>query len=113
MINTTNHEINNQENQNLNTFNSYASLDNMPTTRNSLKYKQQQLNPRLTLKKRRRSRYDLKGRSFNCNTCDQAYLSDVALINHKKIKHGFDPSPKPKGRPPRKVCLFIIFRILK
>lgn len=48
--------------------------------------------------KKRRSKHDLKGRDFNCEHCNNSYLSYPALYTHTKKKHVSAPLPSRSGR---------------
>jgi len=45
-------------------------------------------NPKMLLKHKRRSRYELSGRNNVCH-CGQSYLSSASLLFHKKLKHNY------------------------
>lgn len=48
--------------------------------------------------KKRRSKHDLKGRDFNCEHCNNSYLSYPALYTHTKKKHANASLPSRSGR---------------
>lgn len=58
------------------------------------------------MKRKRRSKNEQDGRSFKCESCGKAYLSQPALTNHNKTKHFHnDPSfiKRGRGRPRKNV----------
>ena len=96
------------------------SLNPIKTTSN-VNIKQTMLNTKITnfikskysasptsiaLKQKRRSRFELKGRSNVCH-CGQSYLSEPALLNHKRLKHNYvEPIKKSRGRPKKVIIKF-------
>lgn len=53
-------------------------------------------------KRKRRGKLDTKEeRTFKCPDCEKSYLSDPALIVHRKTKHGYivDGEKRARGRP--------------
>lgn len=51
--------------------------------------------------RKRRSKRDLAGRTFDCRLCNKSYLSYPALYTHAKTKHSSNPMPTKniRGRP--------------
>ena len=52
--------------------------------------------PNGKIKRKRRSKNDAEGRSFKCSECGKSYLSQPALTNHKKTKHGYGTNGEKK-----------------
>lgn len=63
--------------------------------------------------KKRRSKHDKEGRSYQCTLCEKSYLSYPALYTHAKTKHAGDPSPtkNSRGRPRKGTDGLIIKKI--
>ena len=62
-------------------------------------------------KRKRRSKNEQEGRSYQCETCGKSYLSQPALTNHNKTKH-FQNDPnfkRGRGRPRKNVIFFFVF----
>jgi hypothetical protein len=73
---------------------------------------QNNINSHKQIKRKRRSKNDQEGRMFKCE-CGKAYLSQLALSNHKKSKHDTaDLSEtsikRGRGRPKKAVLSFKI-----
>ena len=73
---------------------------------------QNNINSHKQIKRKRRSKNDQEGRMFKCE-CGKAYLSQLALSNHKKSKHDTaDLSElsikRGRGRPKKAVLSFNI-----
>ena len=58
-------------------------------------------NNKKTKRIRRSNNETSSERTFKCTDCNKSYLSGAALINHKKIKHGYstEEEKKSRGRP--------------
>ena len=55
------------------------------------------------VRRKRRSKSEIKGRDFKCPNCGKSYLSAPALFNHRKSKHNYVQEGERKGRGrPRK-----------
>ena len=75
---------------------------------------QNNINSHKHIKRKRRSKNDQEGRMFKCE-CGKAYLSQLALSNHKKSKHDIvDLSEtsikRGRGRPKKAVLSFKLSR---
>jgi len=66
------------------------------------------------IRRKRRSKNELDGRSYVCSHCGKKYLSQPALTNHKKSKHNYDTEgeKKGRGRPRKNVNIFVIITII-